>query len=82
MENRWHKAEAVLLDHDSRSGTVSVFAHYDLLNWTFGVRAENDLCWYDFIIELGPIRFSFCYWREWPAKACPSLNPYTPDGSN
>lgn len=64
MDNTWHKAEATVLDREQREGSVSVFLHYDLLNWTFGIRGEVDWCWYDLVIEAGPVRVSFCYWRK------------------
>jgi hypothetical protein len=66
MDNKWHKAEWALRNTDQRAGSMSVFVHYDLLCWTFGIRGEVDWCWYDVVIELGPVRASFLYWRAAP----------------
>lgn len=68
MENRWHRAEVTLMDFGQRNNTISVYVHYDILNWIFGVRGEVDCCWYDLSIACGPFCVSFCFWREWPAR--------------
>lgn len=59
----WHEASIALKDDNSRNGTVSVFFDYDLGNWVFGWRLGRDPSWYDLVIEIGPFRLSFTYWR-------------------
>jgi hypothetical protein len=68
MKPKWHRADWTLLDSgEERDGTLSIYLKYDLRCWTFGVRFEHDPCWYDLHIEVGPIEFSFCYWRTYVA---------------
>lgn len=64
MKPTWHHANFALIDQgDAREGTMSVFLDYDIGNWTFGLRFEHDLCWYDIVVQVGPVHLSFCYWR-------------------
>lgn len=64
MEATWHRVSTTLLDSgNDREGTLSVFFDYDLGSWTFGFRFEHDPSWFDLVIECGPIRLSFTYWR-------------------
>lgn len=66
MEASWHRVSTTLLGHRQDPGCMTVFFDYDLTDWTFGARFECDDCWFDLHVCLGPIRVSFCYWRQWP----------------
>lgn len=66
MKATWHRISATLFDRDQRPGTITIFFDYDLGNWVFGWRLDQDPCWYDLSIEIGPFRLSFNYWRVWP----------------
>lgn len=63
-DKTWNRAEFALLDREnSRSGTLSIYCKWDICNWSFGFRFEPDPGWYELNIDIGPISFSFCYWR-------------------
>ncbi len=66
MDNKWHRAAGGWFGQDSEPGTVTLFWNWDLLDWTFGLRLEDDPSWRDVHFHFGPISFDICYWRKHP----------------
>lgn len=75
MDNKWHRAAGGWFEQDSTPGKITLFWNWDLLDWTFGVRFENDLCSRDMHLHFGPISFDLCYWRKHPAHMFAATEP-------
>lgn len=65
MKPTWHRVSTRIFGESHAPGTASLFFDYDLGRWSFGFRFEHDKMWFDYYLDLGPISFSFCYWRKW-----------------
>lgn len=67
MENTWHRANVTLFDgRSSGRKTFSVFADYELGDWTFGLYFAPDPCWVEVVLRAGPLSLSVIYWRSPP----------------
>lgn len=65
MKATWHRAQVELIGspHWRDRGSFSVYADYDLANWTFGLLFGLDGHWTEVVLQFGPLGLTVIYWR-------------------
>jgi hypothetical protein len=71
MKSRWWKTEWILRDSNNTPREILIVLDYDLRSWLFGLSWDSDPCWHDVVMEFGPLRLTFTYFRIYVATPYP-----------